>query len=411
MRVTQCRICESKDLHKFLDLGMHPPSDAFLRKEQLKLSEEKFPLDVYFCKTCGLVQLGFVVPPEKLFRKNYVYVSSISGTMRANWMDLVSDVDKKFGIHKESLIVDIGGNDGTLLGCFHDSGFDVKTLNIDPSDVAKLKKTPKVDVINEFFSKKIASQAVKRFGKASVITGTNVFAHVNNLDDFMGGVDVLLDDDGVLVLEFPYLLDLIEKTEFDTIYHEHLSYFSVRPLTKLYKKFGMSIVDIKRIPVHGGSIRIFVKRNDSKPKTTTTVQELIDLEEGKGLYDLGTYEGFAERVSDLKEKLVSLLKKIKSEGKTIAGDTAPAKGNTLLNYCGIDTKFLDFVAEINPIKQGLYTPGTHIPVVSLEKIYKDRPNYLLVLAWNFKDDIMKQQKDFHDNGGKFIIPIPEPKTI
>lgn len=408
MRITRCRICESGDLHKFLDLGMHPPSDAFLREEQLSQDEEKFPLDVYFCGGCGLVQLGFVVPPEKLFTKNYVYVSSISATMKKNWMGMVSDIDGRFGVPEGSLVVDIGGNDGTLLRCFHDSGFKVRALNIDPSDVAKKNIAGDVDVINDFFNEKTASQASKSFGRAAVITGTNVFAHVDDLYDFMRGVDLLLEDDGVLVLEFPYLLDLIEKIEFDTIYHEHLSYLSVGPLMKLYDKFDMDIVDIERIPVHGGSLRIFVKRRKSGAAASDSVRDLIKLEEERGLYRLETYEEFSVRVSKLKTNLVSMLKDLKSAGKRIAGDTAPAKGNTLLNYCGIDTEILDFIAEINPIKQGLYTPGTHIPVVSLDDIYKKRPDYLLILAWNFKDDIMLQQKDFHDAGGRFIVPIPEP---
>ncbi|MBI4894361.1 MAG: class I SAM-dependent methyltransferase [Candidatus Aenigmarchaeota archaeon] len=411
MRITRCRICKSEDLYKFLDLGMHPPSDAFLKKDQLDSVEEKFPLDVYFCGSCCLVQLGFVVPPEKLFTKNYVYVSSISTTMRSNWMDMAAEINKKFGVPEGSLVVDIGGNDGTLLKCFHDSGFSVTTLNIDPSDVAKTKVSEDVDVINDFFSENVASEVAKKFGKARIITGTNVFAHVDDLDDFMRGVGALLEDDGVLVLEFPYLMDLLEKIEFDTIYHEHLSYLSVGPLIKLYERFGMIIVDIDRIPVHGGSLRIFVKKKGLGTVAAKNVQDLVRLEKERGLYDLETYKDFSVRVSNLKKNLVAMLRDLKSGGKKIAGDTAPAKGNTLLNYCGIDDNVLDFIAEINPIKQGLYTPGTHIPVVPLEKIYEDKPDYLLILAWNFKDDIMRQQKDFRESGGRFIVPVPEPEIV
>jgi len=409
MKVKRCRACKSKDLHKFLDLGKRPPSDAFLKKEQLKFPEEKFPLEVLFCSNCSLVQLSYVVPPEKMYKADYVYVSSISPAMRVNWTQLAKEAAEKIGLKPSDLVIDIGGNDGTLLECF--KPFNVRTLNIDPTQVALKSKEKGIDLINDFFNEKVAERVVKEKGKAKIITGTNVFAHINDWDDFLRGVNKLLDDNGLMVLEFPYLVDLIKNVEFDTIYHEHLSYLSIRPIIWLLNRFDMEVADVKRIPVHGGSLRLFAKKSSSNLPVNDAAKSLCNLEIKEGLDKLEKYQEFSRRVDELKGKLVKVLKELKSQGKKIAGDGAPAKGNTLLNYCEIGTDVLDFIAEVNPAKIGLFTPGMHIPVVEEERIYSERPDYLLLLAWNFKDDIMKKQQRYKDLGGKFIIPIPEPQIV
>lgn len=404
-----CRICKSKELVSFLDLGKHPPSDAFLKKSQLSLPEPLFPLEVYLCINCKLVQLKYVVSPDVLFKNDYPYLTSISVRMQKHFNQLTKDIINRFDIDAGELTVDIGGNDGTLLKGFKKYGID--TLCIDPASVALYAQKEGIRVVNEYFTSIVAKKVRGQLGQAKVITGTNVFAHVDNLYDFLNGVNILLKDDGVLVLEFPYLVNLIEETQFDTIYHEHLSYFSLKPLVQLFKMSQMEIFDVVRVSVHGGSVRLFIKKSPAKYKDTGNKNKLLNLERKKRIYSLDTYYKFAENTKELKKQLLKIIKSLKSKSKRIAGDTAPAKGNTLLNYCNIGTDMLDYIAEISPLKQGLYTPGTHIPIYPLERIYEDKPDYLLILAWNIKDDVIRQQKKFKDLGGSFIVPIPKPYII
>ena len=404
-RRKECRICSSKNLVRFLDLGKHPPSDAFLKKTQLDVPEDYFPLEVHFCENCYLVQLGHVVSPNLLF-KNYPYMTSISASMQAHLDLLAVSVTERFNIKPESLVIDIGSNDGTLLKSFKRLKF--KTLGVDPSDVANVAKDGGTETLNDYFSNDIAKKIKKEKGPAVVVTGTNVFAHVNNLYDFLNGINTVLDNNGLLVLEFPYLVDLINKIEFDTIYHEHLSYFAIRPLTVLFGKFNMEIFDIQKTSVHGGSIRIFVKKLGSVYSVSNKINEFISLEKNEGLNSIDIYLLFANKVRQLREDLMTLLEDLKSQGKRIVGDGAPAKGNTLLNYCHIGTNILDYIVDMSPLKHGLYTPGTHIPVFPIERIYTDKPDFLLILPWNIKEDIMNQQVEFKLNGGKFIVPIPKP---
>ncbi len=408
MRNSECRMCKSKDLYKFLDLGEHPPSDAFLKKEQLGLPEPKFPLDVYFCKNCGLVQLGFVVQPELMFNKDYVYVTSVSKTHDKLFGQFAEEVVKRFNVSGR-LVVEMGSNDGTLLK--HYKRLGCKVLGVDPSGAAQLAVKSGIDTINDFFTEAVALKILSEKGKASVITGTNVFAHIHDLDDVMRGASQLLEDDGVLIIESPYLVNLVENLEFDTIYHEHLSYLAVRPLSVLFERFGMEIMDVKRTMIHGGSIRVFVKKKKGKWPVSPAAKELIELEKKMKLDAPETYKKFAKKVEHLRENLVGLLRKLKADGKKIVGNGAPAKGNTLLNYCKIGTDLVDYIVEINPIKQGLYTPGMHIPVLPLEKIPEDKPDYVLILPWNLKDDIMKQEQRIRKWGGKFIIPVPDPRVF
>lgn len=284
----------------------------------------------------------------------------------------------------------------------------MQNLGVDPSDIANVARDGGIETLNDYFSNDVAQKIKKGKGPAIVVIGTNVFAHVDNLYDFLNGVNTVLDNNGFLVLEFPYLIDLINKVEFDTIYHEHLSYFAIRPLTVLFEKFNMEIFDIQRLPVHGGSVRIFVKKLGSVHEVSDKIKDLLSLEENEKFSSIDTYNTFANRVRQLKKDLTTLLKGLKSQGKRIVGDGAPAKGNTLLNYCQIGTDILDYIVEMSPLKQGLYTPGTHIPIFPIDRIYIDRPDFLLILPWNIKEDIMQQQVEFRQNGGKFIVPIPEP---
>lgn len=329
--------------------------------------------------------------------------------MRKHFNQLTKDIIKRFDIVSGELAVDIGGNDGTLLKGFKKYG--INTLCIDPASVALYAQEKGISVVNDYFTSIVANKVRRQLGQARVITGTNVFAHVDDLYDFLNGVNILLKDDGVLVLEFPYLVNLIEETQFDTIYHEHLSYFSLKPLVQLFKMSKMELFDVIKVSVHGGSVRLFIKKSSAKYKGTGNKNKLLNLEKKKRIYSLNTYYKFAENTENLKKQLLKIIKGLKNEGKRIAGDTAPAKGNTLLNYCNIGPDMLDYIAEISPLKQGLYTPGTHIPIYPLERIYEDKPDYLLILAWNIKDDVIRQQKKFKDLGGSFIVPIPKPCII
>jgi hypothetical protein len=318
-------------------------------------------------------------------------------------------VKDSFALSHDSLVVDIGSNDGTLLKCFDALG--TGTLGVEPAtNIAKIARGQGIETINEFFTEKTARDiAEKKTAKA--ILATNVFAHVDDLDDFVKGVDALLDDHGVFVIEVPYLLDLIQKMLFDTIYHEHLSYFAVEPLAKLFDRFHMRIVDARRIQSHGGSIRIYVCRSTSDVTANESVEHLLVKERQFGLSHLLTYTEFASQVSTTKGKLVSMLRQLKSDGKRIVGYGAPAKGNTLLNYCNIGADVLEYIVDESPLKHGLYTPGKHIQVLPTKTLHEDAPDYALLLAWNYATEIFEREREFQRSGGKFIVPIPDPKIV
>ncbi len=408
MRILRCRICKSQSLHTFLSLGSTPLANSFLREDQLNGPETTYPLDVCFCENCHLVQLNDVVQPEILF-KDYVYVSGTSNTLRAHFAGLAKEVVEGFDLKSDSLAIDIGSNDGTLLKCFREAG--TRTMGFEPAtNVTRLALAEGIETVNDFFTEK---SAISLGGnqKAKAILATNVFAHVNDLDDFLRGVKVLLDDVGVFVIEVPYLVDLLQKMLFDTIYHEHLSYFAVRPLARLFNRFDMKIMDIRRIDSHGGSIRIYVVRSSSPLQPRESVTRLLELERKLRLDALKTYRGFSKDVNLVKEKLASMLKQFKAEGKRIVGYGAPAKGNTLLNYCKIGNDLLDYIVDESPLKHGLYTPGTHIPVLPTKHVRTDKPDYALLLAWNYATEILEREREYRESGGRFIVPIPEPRII
>ena len=409
MKLKKCRICKNNKLEKVLDLGGMPLANAFLDKNQIEQKESSYPLRVVWCKSCGLLQIDEIVPPEILFR-NYVYVSGTSEALRKHFECLAMEVVNNFKLNNESLVIDIGSNDGTLLEEFKKLG--LKVIGVEPAvNIAKIAEENGITTINEFFSENIARKIVKNNGKADVITATNVIAHTNDLDDLLKGVSYLLKDDGVFVIEVPYLVDLLENVEFDTIYHEHLSYFAVYPLKRLFEESDFKIVNIERVKIHGGTIRIFVSKKKSRYNINKNVNQLVLIEKEKKMHEVTVYRNFAERVEKLKEDLVDLLQKLKSENKKVIGYGAAAKGNTLLNYYNIGPDLIEFIADLSPMKQNKFTPGTNIPVYSPDQIYKAKPEYMLILAWNFADEIMKQQSKFREMGGKFIIPVPEVKII
>lgn len=408
-RNSSCRACKGVKLTRIFSFGPQPPANAFLNKEEFAKPELFFPLDVYFCHGCSLVQLMDIVSPELLF-KDYVYVSSTSPAFIAHFQSFANSVFSRFNLSPASLVVDIGSNDGILLRPFQALGASV--LGIDPAvKIAHQATADGIETLPYFFNQALAKKLVAERGRATVIAGTNVFAHVNDLDELVEGVKTLLAPNGSFIIEAPYLVDFLEKNLFDTVYHEHLSYFAVRPLYTLFSRLGMEIFDVEKVNSHGGSLRVFVKHRGAEQENRESVKQYMAREEYLKLDSLAPYKDFAKRVEKNKEDLLSLLREFKLKGKIIAGYGASAKGNTLLNYFGITNEMVDYMVDDSLWKQGLYTPGTHIPVVAAKKLAESRPDYILILAWNFAEQIMDKLKEFKAGGGKFIIPVPTPKVI
>lgn len=407
-KITYCRLCKGKDLKKVLDLGKTPPANSFLKKSQLKDKEDFFPLVVNFCRNCSQLQLSHVVSPEILFR-HYVWVSSTSPVTVLHFGEYAKSTFEKIGLKKGDLVVEMGSNDGVLLKPFKKLG--ARVLGVDPArNVARRATKEGILTLPHFFNVKIAKQIVKKYGKAKVIAANNVFAHINDLDEIVNAVHELLDSQGAFVIEAPYNIDLVEKNLFDIVYHEHLSYLAIKPLDKFFKSFGMQIFDVEKKDVHGGSVRISIKFKDAKHQVRNSVKEFIALEDSKRLFDINTYYEFAKNIKKNKISLLKLLKKLKKEKNHIAGYGAPAKATTLLHYFGIGKDIIDFIADDSHFKHGLFTPGKHIPIVPPENLYTKKPDYLLILAWNFAKPIMKMHEKFRQQGGKFIVPVPTPKV-
>ncbi len=404
-----CRVCKSIDLTKFLDLGFTPPADDFLRPDRLNEPEVSYPLEVLICNDCSLVQLSYVVPPELLFQKEYPYESSTTETGRKHYYSLARDVSLRFHLGSQDLAVDIGSNVGVLLAGFKENG--VQVLGIEPAkDVCATANKNAIETINEFFSESLARNIVRTKGKAKVVTGTNVVAHINDLHALVRALHILLTEKGVFVFEAPYLVHLLDRLEYDTIYHEHLSYLSVLPLKRLFNQFGMEIIDLVEVSIHGGTLRYFVSRKNDYP-VSPIVDQYIAMEREKKIYEMDFLNTFAQSVENHRSKLVWMLRSLRRQGKRIAGVSAPAKGMTLLNYCKIGSETLDFLTEKSTLKIGKYTPGTHIPVLPDAELVHRMPDYALLLAWNFADEIMKNLDSYRARGGKFIIPIPVPRIV
>ncbi len=404
-----CRICGGMKLSRILSLGPTPLANAFLLEHERHLPESYFPLDVYVCKACSLVQLIDVVDPRILF-KDYVYVSSTSPVFVAHFDTFARQVFDRFHLSARSLVIDIGSNDGILLRPFKQLG--ARVLGVEPDrSIGTIARKAGVTTISEFFSLIVARKILKKYGEASIVTATNVFAHVDDIHGLVKGVKHLLTKNGVFIIEVPYLVDFLEKNLFDTVYHEHLSYFSVTALHYFFEQLGMAIIDVERVATHGGSLRVFIARAGSTHKKESSVQSFLTSEKKIGLQEEKIYHEYKKKIERNKVTLHTLLSKLKEKGNSIAGYGAPAKGNTLLNFFGVGDELLSYIVDDSHHKQGRYTPGKRIPVVSSEKLKTHPPDYLLIIAWNFAESIMKKNEEFRRHGGKFIIPVPSPKII
>ncbi|MDP2645427.1 MAG: class I SAM-dependent methyltransferase [Desulfobacterales bacterium] len=402
-------MCRSRNLYLFLDLGFSPPADQFRRKEQMKEQEIYYPLEIKMCDDCGLAQLTYVVSPETLYRNDYPYESSITKTGHAHWDSFAKEVVGKFGLGKQDLVVDIGSNVGVLLEAFKNSGVSVQ--GVDPAaNIVMLAQKRGIDTICDFFNAESVDKILEDKGKASVITGTNVFAHIDDLHLLMPNIKRMLKKKGVFIFEAPYFVNLLKTIQYDTVYHEHLSYLSVKPLISFLAQHNMEIIDIQLADIHGGSFRVYVSDKGNYP-VSGIVKNLLDEENAMGIYSHATLDKFSDQVKINRAELTWLLHSLKREGKSIVGVSAPAKGMTLLNYCRIGPEILDVVTEKSILKIGRYTPGMHIPVVPDDYLLEKQPDYALLLAWNFAEEIMKNLDEYRKLGGKFIIPIPMPKVV
>ena len=411
IKVKNCRICGSSKLLDVIDLGKQPIPNGFLKKEELKQKEPKYDLSVCFCPNCSLMQLKYLVNSKIMF-ENYLYIPSASKTRVQYFEQMAEEVVSVGKLKENSLVVDVGSNDGSLLVCFKNIGMEI--LGIDPAEnLVKIANLNGVNTVLGYFGSSLAKKTVKKYGKAKAITATNVIAHIPNLHEVIKGGEILLDDEGIFVMHFPYSLNLLENNLFDTIYHEHLSYFSVKSLLYLAKNSGLEIFDIHKSDLDGGSLRVFWKKKINKKikVKTAVINKLLTEESNFGLYEIKAYIEFSERVEKLKVNTVKKLEKLKQSNKIIAGYGAAAKANVLLNYFGVNSKIIDYIVDSTPYKQGLFTPGAHIPIYPENKIYETKPDYLLIFAWNFSKEIIEKNRKYKRNGGKFILIEPNFKII
>ena len=406
-----CRICNSSSLEKVVQLTPSPPGNNFLRKEQIKdLTEEEFPLELHFCNSCYHIQLGHVVDPSFIFQNGYSYVSSTSKVFVNHLKEYSNHIEKMLQLKRSSFVVDIGSNDGTCLKFFRNKG--MRVLGVDPAtDIAAIATSKGIETIDDFFSLNLAKQISNNYGKADLITSHNACAHIDDLRGVIQGVESLLKNDGIFVMEVGYFVDVYTNSWFDTIYHEHVDFHTVAPLEKLFDLSNMELIRVERISPQGGSIRVFVQKKDGLHPKHKSVDGLIKLEKSLGLNLPQTLKDFEIEINRLKEKFLNLILNIKREGKSIAAFGAPTKATTLCYHFGIEKKDIDFIVDDNPLKQGLFSPGKHIPVYAAKRIYDEKPDYLLILAWNFAESIMKNHKKYLEEGGLFILPMPEPLIV
>lgn len=406
MKVLKCAFCENPLHQSFVDLGVGPLVDAYVKPDELQRMDPFFPLHVYVCDSCFLVQLPEATTPEELFG-DYPYFSSVSESWLEHAKRYVLQMIDRFGFDAGSRVIEIASNDGYLLQYFREKG--VPVLGIEPArNVAAVASEKGIPTVAKFFGRATAREVLNNHGPADLLLGNNVMAHVPDRNDFVAGLKILLATDGVITMEFPHLMQMMRYNQFDTIFHEHFSYLSFVTVERIFRKHGLELFDVEELPTHGGSLRIYARHdNDPSKPVSDRVTDLLQRERDYGLEKPETYASFARKVKQTKLKLLEFLVPIKQQGKTIVGYGAPGKGVTLLNYCGIRSDFIDYIVDRSPYKQGLYMPGVRLPIESPEKVKETKPDYLLILPWNLKDEVVQQMAFIREWGGKFIVPIPE----
>lgn len=408
-----CRSCEHTKLQPIISLGRTPLANALLTPEALDYPEESFPLDLVFCPNCTLVQITETISPEKLFRE-YLYFSSFSDTVLENARAIAERMIQRGKLNENSLVVELASNDGYLLKNYKEKG--IRVLGVEPArNIARVAEERGIQTENEYFNIGLAEQLRDRGDAADVIHANNVVAHVANLESVVAGISILLKPNGVAIIENHYVKDMIDHVEFDSIYHEHLCYYSVTSFFNLFARHGLTLVDVERLPIHGGSLRVFFQRADGpralEPDGAARVKALLEEESRWGVDQISFYQDFGEKVESLRHDLLTCLAKIKAEGKRVAVYGASAKSTTLLNYFGIGSETLDYVVDRSTAKQGHFTPGTHLPIRPTAALLETQPDYVLLLTWNFADEIFAQQAEYRRRGGRFIIPIPKLKVV
>jgi hypothetical protein len=407
----RCRFCKTELEHVFIDLVNSPPSNSFLTLEQLNEPETFYPLRVFTCHKCFLVQVDEYKKSDAIFNSDYVYFSSYSTSWLQQAKKYTDLMQQRFGYNQKSLVVEIASNDGYLLQYFKEK--DILVLGIEPTaNTAAVAISKGIETITEFFGIALAKQLAAKGLKANLLLGNNVLAHVPDIVDFVGGLKIMLAEDGVVTMEFPHLLQLIENSQFDTIYHEHFSYLSFFTVKQIFESQGLQLFDVEELPTHGGSLRIYAKhKEDISKKETGNVKTLLSKEIKSGITDIHAYSGFSTKVMKVKLDLLDFLVEQKRKNKKVAAYGAAAKGNTLMNYCGVKNDMIDFVVDANPHKQGKFLPASHIPVTNEQYLKETKPDYTIILPWNLKEEIVQQLSYIKDWDGKFVIPIPSLQII
>lgn len=407
----QCRFCRSELSHVFIDLINSPASNSFLTAEQLNEPETFYPLKVYTCSNCFLVQVDEYKKSAAIFNSDYVYFSSFS----TSWLDhsrrYTEEMIRRFGFGGDSLVVEVASNDGYLLQYFREK--KVPVLGIEPTaNTAEVAIGKGIDTITDFFGVRLAEELVRSGRKADLLLGNNVLAHVPDIVDFVGGMKILLKDTGVITMEFPHLMQLVDNNQFDTIYHEHFSYLSFHTVKRIFESRGLALFDVEELPTHGGSLRIYARHQENNAQQVSPrVATLLNKEAAAGMTTLAYYDNFQQKALDVKMELTEFLIRQKRQGKKVVAYGAAAKGNTLLNYCGIKSDLIEFVVDANPHKRNKFLPASHIPVVAEDRLRESRPDYVLILPWNLKDEIVHQLAYIREWGARFVIPIPHLEIV
>jgi 2-polyprenyl-3-methyl-5-hydroxy-6-metoxy-1,4-benzoquinol methylase len=407
----QCRFCKSEVTVVFIDLGNAPASNSFLTMEELNEPETFYPLKVFTCTNCFLVQVDEYKKSDSIFDSRYVYFSSYSTSWLEHAKNYTNKMTKRFGYNPDSLVIEIASNDGYLLQYFKEKNIPV--LGIEPTaNTAEVARSKGIESLVRFFGVELARELVSQNKKADLLLGNNVLAHVPDINDFVGGMKIILDTEGVITMEFPHLLQLVENNQFDTIYHEHFSYLSFHTVKQIFEAHGLAMFDVEEIPTHGGSLRIYAKHKEDNSKAISeSVRALLEKEKAAGLLSMEYYTSFQDKAFAVKLAFVEFLVNAKKDGKKVTGYGAAAKGNTLLNYCGVKSDLVDYVVDANPNKRNKFLPGSHIPVLDEAHLKNNKPDYIIIFPWNIKDEVMKQLSYVKEWKGQFLIPIPKPELV